>query len=77
MTRWYVYSIAGEPAARAKVVVDSRSGKVLGAQLFGAGASENVHFFALAIQCGVTAEHLKEMVYVYPTFASTIQSHFA
>ena len=77
MTRWLVYSIAGEPIARAKVVVDSTTGKVLGAQLFGAGAAENIHFFALALQCGVTADHLKEMVYAYPTFASAIQSLFA
>lgn len=76
MTKWLVYSIAGEPIARAKVVVESKTGKVLGAQLFGAGASENIHFFALAIQGGVTAEHLTEMVYAYPTFASTIQSLF-
>jgi len=76
MTRWLVYAIAGEPIARAKVVIDSTTSKILGAQLFGAAAAENIHLFALAIQCGVTAEHLKEMVYAYPTFASTIQSLF-
>ena len=76
MTQWTVYRIAGEPIARAKVVAEKKSGKVLGAQLLGAAASENIHFFALAIQCGVTAEHLAEMVYAYPTFASTIQSVF-
>jgi glutathione reductase (NADPH) len=77
MTRWLIYSIAGEPIARAKIVIDSGTGRILGAQLFGAAASENVHLFALAIQCGVTVEHLKEMVYAYPTFASTIQSLLA
>lgn len=77
MSKWMVYSIAGEPIARAQVVVEARSGKILGAQLFGAAASENIHFFALAIQCGVTARHLSEMVYAYPTFASAIQSLFA
>jgi glutathione reductase (NADPH) len=76
MTKWTVYRIAGEPIARAKVVAEKKSGRVLGAQLLGAAASENIHFFALAIQCGVTAEHLAEMVYAYPTFASTIQSLF-
>jgi len=76
MTQWTVNRIAGEPIARAKVVAEKKGGKVLGAQLFGAAASENIHFFALAIQCGVTAEHLAEMVYAYPTFASTIQSLF-
>ncbi len=76
MTQWTVNRIAGEPIARAKVVAEKKGGKVLGAQLFGAAASENIHFFALAIQCGVTTEHLAEMVYAYPTFASTIQSLF-
>ncbi|MDQ6802778.1 MAG: NAD(P)/FAD-dependent oxidoreductase [Acidobacteriota bacterium] len=76
MTKWTVYRIAGEPIARAKVVAEKKSGKVLGAQLLGAAASENIHFFALAIQCGVTTEHLADMVYAYPTFASTIQSLF-
>jgi glutathione reductase (NADPH) len=76
MTKWTVYRIAGEPIARAKVVAEKKTGKVLGAQLLGAAASENIQFFALAIQCGVTAEHLAEMVYAYPTFASTIQSLF-
>ena len=77
MAKWMVYAIAGEPIARALVVADANSGKVLGAQLFGAAAAENIHLFALAIQCGVTTDHLKEMVYAYPTFASTIQSLFA
>ncbi len=77
MTRWLLYSIAGEPVARAKIVIDSGTGRILGAQLFGVTASENIHLFALAIQFGVTVEHLKEMVYAYPTFASTIQSLLA
>lgn len=76
MSKWLVYSIAGESIARAQVIADAKSGKILGAQLFGAAASENIHLFALAIQCGVTADHLQEMVYAYPTFASTIQSLF-
>ncbi len=77
MSKWSVYAIAGEPIARAQVIVETKTGKILGAQLLGAAASENIHLFALAIQCAVTADHLKEMVYAYPTFASTIQSLFA
>ncbi|HYS54626.1 MAG TPA: NAD(P)/FAD-dependent oxidoreductase [Thermoanaerobaculia bacterium] len=77
MSQWTVYAIAGEPIARAQVVAEKKTRKVLGAQLFGAAASENIHLFALAIQCGLTIDHLAEMVYAYPTFASTIQSLFA
>ncbi len=74
MTGWKVYAIAGEPVAWAKVVSERRSGRLLGAQLFGAGASEIIHVFALAIRCGLTAADLRDFVYAYPTFASAIQS---
>ena len=42
--------------------------------LFGAGAADCIHVFALAIRCGLTAGDLREAVYAYPTFASAIQS---
>ena len=74
MSRWLVYSIAGEPIGCARVIADKKSGKVLGAQLFGHAAPEDIHIFALAIQAGMTTQHLAEMVWGYPTFASTIQS---
>lgn len=74
MSRWLVYSIAAEPIACAQVVAEKTSGKVLGAQLLGTTAAENIHLFALAIQCGITTNHLAEMVYAYPTFASAFQS---
>lgn len=74
MKSWKVYAIAGEPVAWAKVVVDAETDRVLGAQLFGAGAADNIHVFALAIRTGLTAADLREAVYAYPTFASAIQS---
>ncbi len=74
MKSWKVYAIAGEEVAWAKVVSERGGGRVLGAQLFGAGAGDNIHFFALAIRCGITSTELKEFVYAYPTFASAIQS---
>lgn len=74
MKSWKVYAIAGEPVAFAKVVAERGSRRILGAQLFGAGAGDNIHFFALAIRCRLTATDLREMVYAYPTFASAISS---
>lgn len=74
MKSWKVYAIAGELVAWAKVVAHKETGRIIGAQLFGAGASDNIHLFALAIRCGLTAEDLREAVYAYPTFASAIQS---
>jgi len=74
MKSWKVYAIAGEPVAHAKVIAERNSGRIIGAQLFGAGAEDNIHIFALAMRCGITAADLKEAVYAYPTFAGTIQS---
>ena len=74
MKSWKVYAIAVEPVAHAKVIAERNSGRIIGAQLFGAGAEDNIHIFALAMRCGITAANLKEAVYAYPTFAGTIQS---
>jgi len=72
MANWKVYAIAGEPVAKAKVILESGSGSIVGAHIFGAGAAEDIHIFALAIRFGITAEQLRNMVYAYPTFASAL-----
>lgn len=74
MASWKVFAIHGAPVARAKVVVERGSGRIAGAQLFGPGAAEIIHLFALAMRLGGTARDLRDMVYAYPTFASTIQN---
>jgi glutathione reductase (NADPH) len=51
---------------------NSRTGRVLGAHLFGHHAEEVINIFGLAIRKGLTAEDLKDMVYAYPTSSSDI-----
>ncbi len=72
MKDWKVFAIAGEPVAKAKIVVNSDSGHVLGAHLFGRGADEDIHVFAMAIRFGISVDQLRSMVYAYPTFASAL-----
>jgi glutathione reductase (NADPH) len=72
MAEWKVYAIHGDPVARAKVLVASGSGRILGAHLYGDGAGEKIHVFALAIRFGISADDLRRTVYGYPTLASTI-----
>lgn len=74
MTSWKVYAIAGEPVAFAKTVTDKETGRILGAQLFGAGAPEIIHSFALAMHARMTAEQFKNVVFVYPTLSSALES---
>ena len=66
--------MAGEPVARAKVVAEKGTGLILGAQLFEAGAAENIHIFALAMRAGMTSAQFRELVFVYPTFSSALSS---
>jgi glutathione reductase (NADPH) len=72
MREWKVYAIAGEPLARAKVIIESGTGRILGAHLLGGGADEIINLFALAMRFGITAPELKTMVFAYPTFASAL-----
>ncbi len=72
MKDWKVFAIAGESAAKAKVIIDSPSGRVLGAHLFGKGAEEYIHIFSMAIRFGISVNDLRSTVYGYPTFASAL-----
>ena len=72
MAEWKVYGIAGEVKAKAKVILEYGSGRIVGAHVFGAGAAEMIHVFAMAIRFGIPADELKRMVYVYPTFSSVL-----
>lgn len=74
MKSWKVFAIFGSPVARAKIVIERSTRRIAGAQLFGPGASETIHLFAMAMRCGATADDLREMIYAYPTFASAVQS---
>jgi glutathione reductase (NADPH) len=72
MTDWKVPAILGEPVAHAKVIVESGSGRILGAHLLSSGAAEDIHVFAMAIRFGLTADDLKSVVFGYPTLASAL-----
>jgi len=74
MDDWKVYAIAGERPARAKVVLEEETRRVLGAHLLGAVAAELIHVFAMAIRFGLTATDLEKMVWAYPTFSSALDS---
>ena len=73
MEAWKIYSIleAGR-MARAKVITEKGSGRIIGAHLLGGASGEEIHVFALAMKFGITADDLKNMVYAYPTFASAL-----
>ncbi len=74
MENWKVFAIAGERPARAKVVLEEGTRRILGAHLLGACAAELIHVFAMAMRYGLTATDLDKMVWTYPTFSAALDS---
>ncbi len=73
MRAWRSARTYGETIAWAKVLVENRSDRILGAHLVGHGAEETIHTFALAIEKGMTASEIRARVYAYPTFHSDLK----
>lgn len=71
-TDWYTARQAAESVYGFKVLVEEQTDRILGAHLVGPHAEEVINLFALAIRQGLTAEALKQTMFVYPTAASDI-----
>jgi glutathione reductase (NADPH) len=70
---WYSSRRIGEECSGSKVLVERGTDRILGAHLLGHGCEETINTFALAIQAGLTAGFLKEMLFAYPTNGSDIR----
>ncbi|HYT69445.1 MAG TPA: NAD(P)/FAD-dependent oxidoreductase [Vicinamibacterales bacterium] len=67
---WYSSRRVGEEFAAFKVLVENRTGRILGAHLLGPHADETINVFALAMRFGISADQLKQMLWAYPTHTS-------
>jgi glutathione reductase (NADPH) len=70
---WYSSRRVREKHSGLKVLVEEGGEKILGAHLLGQEAGETINLFALAIRYGLTASHLKDALYAYPTHGSDIR----
>ena len=59
----------GDVTGLFKVVVDAKTGAILGVHILGAHAADLIHEAALAMQTGTTASHVAEMIHAHPTLA--------
>jgi dihydrolipoamide dehydrogenase len=60
------------PEGLTKLIIDPKSGRILGVGLVGAGAGELVAEGTLAIEMGATAEDLKLTIHPHPTLSETL-----
>jgi dihydrolipoamide dehydrogenase len=56
----------------AKIVVDARSGKIVGAHIIGPHATDVVHEMVLAVQTGASAEEVGGMVHAHPSLSEPL-----
>lgn len=71
-TNWYSSKRTGIRQSGFKVLIEEATERILGAHLLGPNAEEVINLFGLAIRSGLGAEHLRTMVYSYPTSGSDI-----
>ncbi|MGK9170181.1 NAD(P)/FAD-dependent oxidoreductase [Inquilinus limosus] len=69
---WFTARQAAEPVSGFKVLVEEKTGRILGAHLLGPHAEEMINLFALAIRHDLTAGQMKSTMFAYPTGASDI-----
>jgi len=70
---WYSSRRVAEDCSGFKVLIEE-DGRILGAHVLGPEADELINIFAFAIQSGVSADTLKQILFAYPTHASDVAS---
>src|SRR5216683_1275411 len=71
---WLSGRTYAETTAWAKVLIDAKSDRILGAHLVGHAGEELIHIFALAMKHGITAGGIGDLIYGFPTFSADIKS---
>lgn len=64
--------IAGETEGFIKIIADSKTGEILGAQMVGPGASDLVHEVAVAMRGELLVDDLAYTVHTHPTFSEAV-----
>jgi glutathione reductase (NADPH) len=74
MSEWYSSRRIAAKYAAFKVLVERKTGHIIGAHILGPDAEEVANIFSLAIRANVPALALKDVLFAYPTAASDIAS---
>lgn len=73
MTGWYSTRHVAGRAAFYKCIVEKRTGKILGATVFGPHAQEQINVLALAIRHGLGVRAVSDSLFAYPTGSSDLE----
>ncbi len=71
---WFNARRINAPVYAYKILINKRTGRLLGAHLIGPQAAETINLFAMAIEQKMTEDQLKGMLFTYPSWGSDIKS---
>jgi dihydrolipoamide dehydrogenase len=59
--------VSGETTGLMKIIVEAKTGRIVGVHLVGAHAADLIHEAAVAMQMGATAATVAETIHAHPT----------
>jgi glutathione reductase (NADPH) len=74
MHEWLSGRTYAETSAWAKVLIEEKTGRIVGAHLVGHAGEELIHIFALAMKHNITASEVRDLIYGFPTYSADIKS---
>ncbi len=69
---WYSSHRIGNKYSSYKILIEERTGRILGAHVFGPHADDVINLFALAMHAGMTAREVRSVLYAYPSVSGDI-----
>jgi pyruvate/2-oxoglutarate dehydrogenase complex dihydrolipoamide dehydrogenase (E3) component len=64
----------GEPVGFIKVIVEQKTGRILGAAVVACDAAELVHMYVDIMNAGASANVIRDAIHIHPTLAEAVQS---
>ncbi|WP_099221228.1 dihydrolipoyl dehydrogenase family protein [Listeria costaricensis] len=74
LRNWYTYRRTNEQIAFAKIITERATGQVAGVELISEEADVLINYFALIMAGKLTAEHVENLLFAYPSPASDLTS---
>jgi glutathione reductase (NADPH) len=74
MHEWLSGRTYAETTAWAKVLIEEKTDRIVGAHILGHAGEELIHIFALAMKHNIAAGAVRDLIYGFPTFSADIKS---
>ncbi len=71
---WFNAKRINAPVYAYKILLNERTGEIVGAHLIAPEAAETINLFTMAINNKMTAKDVKRMIFTYPSWAGDIKS---